>query len=385
MKLADQLRATADEVDRIAALRELASKLEAEVAELKEARQGPGTYVDVRDFDGKNASDKYERAVSSILSKAKEQYDNPHVGGPGPAVEGFRGTSQLTLPTVFFPAGTSPGAGHYDFDRTMWIHPQVPVVFEGWNARAWFGGPPENYIDDTNEWIPGRPGPQQRGMRIAIAIANRIRDGDGREFMGYNQRIENINAKFDIGPCIGIGVLGHQHNARIINPHLVCDGNEARRRSVAIATLPSSVIRPTPWGSNRPSFKDPDKPEQGWSIHNQDMVIKDAFLEYWNTGAEVTGAGLRLDGHSYYTRTGFHFFGQSGFGVDTLRIDWQADAEGLGKGGWSKEESLAGIVRMAPSQGWARSVSVQSSLPVWIGSSSAPETRGNFKQGDSIW
>lgn len=335
-------------------------------------------FLNIRDprLPGSTDNDRYVNAVQFILDEwGYHAYDNPHIGGAGPLfIEGFRGVSQAQLPWIFYPFG------HYDFTRTLWLHPGIAVKGEGWGTRWWFKE--GTYTDDRNWWREGSKSGNEFGLKVAIAVANDIKHPNGQVWMGYGQRMEDLNIKFMIeGGCTGIAILGHQHNPHLINLHLVNDKN--RTGSVAINCFPSSFARETPWGENLPSYYDPSNPSAGLSSHLLDARLTGLMLEYWQRGVVFNGIGCRLEGISYYTQCGFHYYGRSGWGVDTLTVDWQSDHYGMNKGPWTTENSVAGIVRAQP--GKLDAIKVASALPLWVGLSVAPATRGGFTFGQGLW
>ena len=311
---------------------------------------------------------RYAAVVRWILDNfGYEQFDNPHIGGPGPQYEGFRGVSQVCLPSVYFPPG------HYDFYNTFWLHPQIQVTGTGhWATRFWFHQSLD-YTTDRSWWIEGKKNGNETLLPVMIAVPAPVRHGNGQLWRPYQCSIRNINCKFDVEPgCVGIGIFGTQTNLRIQDVHLIAD--KGRDVSVAINTVPSSTPRECPWGVVEP-FAD----DNGVFVCQLLDADIDVMCEFWRCGPVINGMGIRLTGRSYYTLQGFHIFGQGKNGRDEIQVDWIHNEHGLGG---RVGQSLAGVVR--PAVG-SNAVRVISSSPVWSGLSVAPETRGMFKKGDPVW
>lgn len=364
-ELADiaELPAKVEELKRSAALQPRAVQ---ETLADRVARDG---FVNVMDpaIPGANMDDRYANAVRWILENiGYAQYDNPHVGGPGPEYEGFRGVSQVVLPSVRFPPG------HYDFRKTFWLHPGIGVEGSGhWATRFWFW--PGAYDDDRSWWIEGKKNGNETLLPVMIAVPAPIRHENGQLWRPYQCSIRNVNCKFAVEPgCVGIGIFGTQTNLRIQDVHLITD--KGRDVSVAINTVPSSTPRECPWGVVEP-FAD----DNGVFVCQLLDADIDVMCEYWRCGPVVNGMGIRLVGRSYYTPQGFHIFGQGKNGRNEIQVDWIHNEHGLaGRAG----QSLAGVVRPAVGP---NAVRVISTSPVWSGLLVAPETRGMFKKGDPLW
>lgn len=334
--------------------------------------------------EGNTWSDAYDAAVWWNLTNGEgyTQFMNPHVGGDGPNIAGFRGTSQVCCPGVRFPAG------HFDMVRTMVVHPAVPVRGSGRNTRLWFRGNPADYMTDDARWgsdPDSKQAPNARGGIVPICVPHSVIHHNGQEWMGYECTLEGFNIKYlkELGSVInGIGVFGHHHNLRLRNLHLVTDTH--RFQSIGVNLLPSSRYRALPWGARMGlSYLDPQNAEKGFSCHMLDADMDDLFLEFWQTGVCYTGIKCRLRGRSVYTQVGFHYYGQSGWGANSQRIDWIPDSEFRKNDGnaYKPEMCLAGIMTRRGDS----SLQVASQLPVWLEENVAPEERGGFQKGARIW
>lgn len=338
--------------------------------------------VNVLDFPGDTVDTKYENAVRHIRDTwGAPQWENPPFGGPGPLGDAFRNTSQLTLPGVYFPKG------NHKLHKTLWTHPQIPVFGHRRGTRLWFIGDARDYAtQDAAYWgkDSANRAPNAYPNAVAIGVPHRFQDNLGRGWEAYEHSVHSLNVKILVEdtPSTGVGIWGHHHNLHLHDLHLVPD--VGRRECVAVNLVPSSWHDPCPWGTMDLSLNDEGKR----TAHLLDADLTDLFLEYWGRGPTVTGIGIRLTGRSYYGILGFHFYGQSGWGRNTrscrFTVDDAKPGAILGKGDQSRH-CVAGIITKAPDAGLTPSHQVITSLPVWCGESTAPETRGLFTKGSLIW